>query len=192
MKKKLFIALLVGCLATSPITVSASENTDISSMTLEELQQAYQELEAKYNALLEKSTNGSDTENSAAEITDADFEYSADGYTYKYLKNQVETIDGTDYVYVFFEYTNDSGQSTMPYYSLSTKAYQNGVEIQSYMSIDDPIPEANTAFKDVQTGTTTNIAIKYELTDNSPVSIELKPMVSWGDTEIGEYTFNLE
>lgn len=54
MKKKTVIFLLTGCLATSPITVFASESTDISGMTLEELQKAYLELEAKYNALLEE------------------------------------------------------------------------------------------------------------------------------------------
>ena len=80
----------------------------------------------------------------------------------------------------------------MPYYSLTTKAFQNGVEIQSYMSIDDSISEANTTFKDVQTGSTVDIAIKFELVDDSPVSIEMQPMVSWGDVEIGEFSFDLE
>ena len=187
MKKRLLSVLLASALIGAAIPASAA---DIDSMTLEELKEAYKELETKYNALLEES-GAAETETELGSV-ETDFEYSADGYTYKYLKNQIETIDGTDYVYVFFEYTNDSGQSAMPYYSLTTKAFQNGVEIQSYMSIDDPIPEANTAFKDVQTGTTTDIAIKFELVDDSPVSIEIQPMVSWGDIEIGEFTFDLE
>lgn len=187
MKKRLLFILLAGALAGTAVPVSA---TDIDSMTLEELKEAYKELETKYNALLEES--GESSAETASKNVDTNFEYSADGYTYKYLKNQVETIDGTDYVYVFFEYTNDSGQTATPYYSLTTKAFQNGVEIQSYMSIDDPISEANTTFKDVQTGSTTDIAIKFELVDDSPVSIEIQPMVSWGEVEIGEFTFDLK
>ena len=188
MKKRLLFILFASALAVG--TDASVAAAAIDSMTFDELKEAYKELEAKYNALLKESEESSvetDSKN-----TDTKFEYSADGYTYKYLKNQVETIDGTDYVYVFFEYTNDSGQTAMPYYSLTTKAFQNGVEIQSYMSIDDSISEANTTFKDVQTGSTVDIAIKFELVDDSPVSIEMQPMVSWGDVEIGEFSFDLE
>ena len=59
------------------------------------------------------------------------------------------------------------------------------------MSINDGVPEADTAFKEVKDGTTTDIAYKFELSDDSPVSLEIQPMVSWGDTEIGELTFEL-
>lgn len=71
MKKKIVTFLLIGCLAASPTTIFASENTDISDMTLEELQQAYLELEAKYNALLgeENATEQQVDENSSGTQT---------------------------------------------------------------------------------------------------------------------------
>lgn len=46
--------------------------------------------------------------------------------------------------------------------------------------------------KNIQSGTTVEVAFPFELTDSSPVSIEIQPMVSRGDVEIGEYTFDLE
>ena len=187
MKKRLLSVLLASALIGAAIPASAA---DIDSMTLEELKEAYKELETKYNALLEES-GAAETETELGSV-ETDFEYSADGYTYKYLKNQVETIDGTDYVYVFFEYTNDSGQSAMPYYSLAVQAYQNGVELNSGSVYDTGIPEADNTMKSVQNGTTIEVAFPFELADKSQVSIEVRPMVIIGDMEIGEYTFDLE
>ena len=184
MKKKIISLLLTGCLVMCPF-VSSAQDVDISNMTLEELQQAYLELQQKYDELLSKSSVSSEPE------TDYDFEYSAEGFTYKYLKNEVKNIGGSNYVFVFFEYTNNSNDTAIPYYSLVVSAFQNGVEISSYMSIDDGVPEADVAYKEVKSGTTTNVAFKFELSDESPVSIEIQPMVSFGDVEIGEFTIDL-
>lgn len=185
MKKKIAILLVSGLLCCNATPVMAS---DVDSMSLEELKEAYKELESKYNELLAQTTEPqSDAE---AEVA-SDFQYSQDGFTYKYLKNEVKTIDGSDYVYIFFEYTNDSGETSTPYYSLATTAYQNGVQIDSYISIQDGVPEADVAFKEVKTGTTVDIALKFALSDDSPVSVEISPMLTYGDTEIGEFTFDL-
>lgn len=178
--------ILASCLILAPMTTYA-EDIDVYEMSLEELQNAYLELQEKYNALLSESHES----NPIIDAANLDFEYTAEGFTYKYLNNEVKEIDGTNYVFVFFEYTNNSGETAMPYYSLTVSAFQNGIEMESYMSIDDGVPEADIAFKEIKTGTTTNIAYKFELSNNSPVSVEIQPMVSWGDTEIGEFTFEL-
>lgn len=183
MKKRILNLILAGAIVFSPLYASA-ESTDISGMTLDELQKAYVELEAKYNSLLEKSGE--------TEIeTVSDFEYEADGHTFKYLKNEVAEKDGEEFVYVFFEYTNDSGESTTPYYALSVNAYQNGVQIDPYISYDEPFEEADTAYKDIKSGTTVDIALKFLLSDDSPVSIEISPYVMWGEMKAGEFTFEL-
>lgn len=182
MKRKNFIGILALSLSMFPLTSYAA---DIDSMTLDELKEAYLVLEEKYNTLLKNS------ETEMPESSDSEFIYSAEGFTYKYLKNEVLNIDGTDYVYVFFEYTNDSGETAMPYYSLSVQAFQGGIQIDPYMSFDESIKEAEIAYKDIKTGTTTDVAFKFEITDDSPVSIEVSPMFIVGDVEIGEYTFEL-
>lgn len=183
MKKKNLLALVAAlCISTGSVSYAA----DIDSMTLEELKTAYMDLEEKYNALLASIEAENTDQNS-----DSDFVYSAEGFTYKYLKNEVKNVDGEDYVYVFFEYTNDSGETATPYYSLAVQAFQNGIQINSYMSYGEGIPEAETAFKEIKTGTTTEIALKFELSDDSPVSLEISPMFVIGDAEIGEYEFEL-
>lgn len=183
MKKKLLVLTTVGitsCFST------IGHAADINNMTFDELKQAYIELEEKYNTLLGESEMEAENVRS-----DTIFSYSAEGFTYKYLKNEMKTIDGTDFVFVYFEFTNDSGNTTSPYYSLTSRAFQNGVEIESYMSFDEGVPEAETAFKEVKTGTTVDIAFKYELADDSPVSIEISPMFITDGIEIGEFEFEL-
>ena len=88
-------------------------------------------------------------------------------------------------VFVFFEYTNDSGETSVPYYSLITTAFQDGIEINSYISMGDGVPEAEKAFKEIKSGTTTEIALKFELSDDSPVELEIRPMLLIGDEPIG-------
>lgn len=73
MKKRIISLLLTGCLVVCPFSSSA-QDVDISSMTLEELQQAYLELQDKYNELLESNQ----TDNA---VTDSD------------VTNSVETGD---------------------------------------------------------------------------------------------------
>lgn len=173
------LILLSTALMLSSMPVYAA---DIDSMTFEELKEAYLELEEKYNSLIGEETSNTESDG---------FSYSAEGFTYKYLKNEVKNIDGTDYVFVFFEYTNDSGESSIPCYSLTVTAFQNGIEIDSFMSMSDGIPEAERAFKEIKNGTTTDIALKFELSDDSPIELEISPMIVFGDTPIGEYKFEL-
>lgn len=187
MKKRLIAMALISCLMCTPITTYAEE-VNVYEMSLEELQNAYLELQEKYNALLSES---GETNATAGTTAEHDFEYTAKGFTYKYLNNEVKEVNGTNYVFVFFEYTNNSGETSTPYYSLTVSAFQNGIAMQSYISINDEVPEAELAFKEIKTGTTANIAYKFELSDDSPISLEIHPMFSFGDTEIGEFTFEL-
>lgn len=181
-KKTLFMIPAIALTAFSMNAYAA----DIENMTLEELKAAYMELEAKYNELAAGESSSEDTEGSGE-----DFVYSCEGFTYKYLKNEIKNIDGIDYLYVFFDYTNDSGETSVPYYSLTVSAFQEGIEMTPYASFDEGIPEADKAFKEIKTGTTTDIALKYELYSDAPVSLEISPMITFGDEEIGEYEFEL-
>lgn len=163
--------------------------TDIDNMTLDELKTAYLELEEKYNALL-----GQSELTEQEQVSDSEFVYSTDDYTYKFLKHEVRTSDDKDYLIIYFDFTNNSGHSTMPFYSdLNVKAFQNGVSLTQCMSntYSDTVPEEDIAFKNIQDGTTVTIALRYILSDNSAISLEINPMIIWDNTEIGKYTFEL-
>lgn len=188
MKKKLVSIVLASLLVSSSFAVCA---VDIDSMNIDELKTAYQELEEKYNKLLEEKETETETQSMEETSSDIDFEYSADGYTYKYLKNEVETINGEDYVHIYFDYTNGSEQSNTPFYSLFITAYQNGVELESGSVFETGVTEVDNTMKNVQSGTTLTVAYPYKLNDTSPVSIEIKPMISFGDVEIGKLEFDL-
>lgn len=137
----------------------------------------------------------SETEKPADEAGESDgaFSYTQEGHTYKYLDNEIINDDANGKrVVIYFEYTNDSGQTTTPANALTVSAFQNGVELDGIMpGYDNAIPEADTAYKDVQSGTTVNIALIYTLSDESDVSLEISPMFYSNMTEIGKYTFSL-
>lgn len=133
------------------------------------------------------------TKEKESAIHQSDFLYEQNGYTYKYLKSEV--VNDSSWgksVYVYFEFTNKSGQTCQPASALTITAFQNGVELDYVMPGYENIPEeSNNAYKQVQDGTTLNIALLYVLSDDSDVSLEIKPAFYNQDTEIGKYTFEL-
>ena len=183
MKKKILCLMLCGMMAVSPISVYADEKDD----RIAELEAQVAELESELSEMKEKYEKN-EKENEAG-----DFAYTQDGYTYKYLKNEIiEDNTNGKRVVIYFEYTNESGQTTSPANALNIRAFQNGIELNWMMpDFNNSIPEADVAFKDIQSGTTTDIAMIYTISDESDVSIEISPMFYTDTTEIGKYTFAL-
>lgn len=189
MKRKILFLIVASLISCQPLPIFANA-ADIDSMTLDELKAAYLELEEKYNVLL-----GQSELTEQEQVSNSDFVYATDDYTYKFLKHEVKiSDDDKDYLFIYFEFTNNSGHSTTPFYTdLNVKAFQNGVSLTQCISnlYSDTVPEEDIAFKNIQDGTTVTIALRYILSDDSAVSLEINPMIIWDDTEIGKYTFEL-
>ena len=103
------------------------------------------------------------------------------GFTFEYLSNELYTRDDGEYVILHFNYTNNSGQTSTPYYSLNVNAFQNGVRLQSSMLFQSGIEAVELAFTEIQDGTTVEIGIPFQVKDHSDISMEIGPMMRTED-----------
>lgn len=182
MKKKIVAVLVSGILTLSCITPVFADAKDDK---IAELEAKVKDLEAQI-----KELKGEDKEKSDSKT---DFSYEQDGYTFKFLKYQVVDSESQGKVlYIFYNFTNNSGQTIEAANALISKAFQNGVELTTSFPDSEPIEEYNNTYKSVQDGGSLDVAFMYQLADNSDVSIEITPLAYMDDTPLGEYTFKLE
>ena len=171
--KKAIIALLLSVCILTP--VFAEDNTQrIAEIEerIEELNQEIADLRAELKEL--KKADG--------------FTYEANGHTYTYLKHEVAEHNGEEYVVFYFDYTNDSEETSYCYQEISVEAFQDGVELTGYNWLDNEFM-ANT-MKKVQTGTTIEIALGFEISSMNDITLYIGSRMMDGDSE--EYTFALE
>lgn len=182
MKKKIVIALMSGMLTLSCITPVFADAKDDK---IAELEAKVKDLESQIKELKGDTKEKTDSK--------TNFSYEQDGYTFKFLKYQVVDSESQGKVlYIFYNFTNNSGQTIEAANALISKAFQNGVELTTSFPDSEPIEEYNNAYKSVQDGGSLDVAFMYQLSDDSDVSIEITPLAYMDDTPLGEYTFKLE
>ena len=120
--------------------------------------------------------------------------YSADGYKLKYLSYKLgENSSGEECIITYWNFTNKSGKSVIPYWSLNFRSYQNGIELDPYSSYDGKYPEVDICHnQNVQSGATVKIAYMHKINGKSPVSIEISPILVYPDTKIGKMKIKIK
>ena len=107
----------------------------------------------------------------------------------------VVTIDGstvtTDYegkpaIIVDYTFTNNSDDATSFAVACSQKAFQNGVQLETAVVLDDL---GNGYLAEIKPGATTSARMAYSLADESDVTVEVKELISFDDTILAEATF---
>lgn len=107
----------------------------------------------------------------------------------------VVTIDGstvtTDYegkpaIIVDYTFTNNSDDATSFAVACSQKAFQNGVQLETAVVLDDL---GNGYLAEIKPGATTSARMAYSLDDESDVTVEVKELISFDDTILAEATF---
>lgn len=91
-----------------------------------------------------------------------------------YTKHEVATdYDGNPALLVYFDYTNAKKETSYAQLTFYPQAFQNGVECEMAFMMDDNESISNAA-KEIQTGTTLNVAFAYTLQDTeSPVTLKV-------------------
>ena len=94
--------------------------------------------------------------------------------TLTYVKHEVTTdYDGNDAIRVYYSYTNKKEDASSAQMTFYPQAFQNGVECDMAFVADEN-EASNNAAKDIQKGTTIEIAFEYVLTDvENPVTIKV-------------------
>ena len=123
----------------------------------------------------------------AAEVADSmtpDFEV-----TIGEASKIVDEYDGGDVLVVSYTWTNNSDEACAFDLSVSTKAFQDGVELKpAFVSGDDFDTMAKSL--DIQPGTTQQVWEAYALGSDSDVTVEVSEM--WGGRSFGDKTFSVK
>lgn len=105
------------------------------------------------------------------------------------------TIDGstvtTDYegnpaMIIDFSFTNNSDEATSFAVACSQKAFQNGVQLETAIVMDDL---GNGYMAEIKPGATTQARLAFSLADESDVTVEVSELFSLDDTILAEATF---
>lgn len=93
-------------------------------------------------------------------------------HTLAFKEGKLVTINDNEYVGIFFDYTNNSGETTLPCEAIDVKAFQNGKELTVVVYTGQKTEGAIQCDTSVQTGTTAQVVWLFEPQDKSPVSVE--------------------
>ena len=107
------------------------------------------------------------------------------------------TIDGstltTDYegapaIIVDYTFTNNSDEDTSFAVACSAQAFQNGVQLENAIVMDDL---GNGYLAEIKPGASTQARLAYSLTDQSEVSVEVEELFALEDIVLAETTFSV-
>lgn len=88
--------------------------------------------------------------------------------------------DGNACVYVDFEWTNNSSETTTFLRVFDDKAYQNGIECDAAYMYDSTVYDSELVWKNIRPGATQTAQRAYALYDTeSPVEIEIKEFMNF-------------
>jgi hypothetical protein len=182
MKKTLFVLILVltlvlsACTSATAVASKESLTTDAPKVTTTEAVTAPVVTEPEVTTKAEVTT--------AATVKPA-----ADGvigdYVVKYVKHKiVKDYEDKPALAVFCLYTNNSDKAANYMFSIQTKCFQKGIELDSAIVIDD-IPEINNAMRDVKPGYTLAVCSLYSLADTkSDVEFNISKLLSFDDETV--------
>lgn len=86
-----------------------------------------------------------------------------------------------DAIIVTYDFTNNGENETSFMVAISAKAYQDGIELESAIIMDDDFSSED-QMKNIKPGATLTVQKAYVLDNNtSPVEIEVEELISWDD-----------
>lgn len=163
MRKRLLCATLV---ATSLIFAGCNQQTASTEVT---------------------TTSTTSTETATETTTEAEEEVS-----YEFLRHELTTdFEGNPAIWIYSRVTNVSSETILANCIAYPALFQNGVELEIGVpnTADMEKAEYQNSIKDIQPGTTIEIAQLYKLSDNSTITIEINNLLDWFDDV---EKFNLE
>ena len=90
--------------------------------------------------------------------------------------------EGKSAIVITYAWTNNSEETTSAMVSIGSKAFQDGVQLESAVIMGDDSYDAGSSMKDVRPGTTVDVQCAYVLTsETSTVEFELTEWISFSD-----------
>ena len=172
MKRKVFSIILGATL----LTACGSSNTTESTT------------QANTEVSTEETTESTETTTEATKDSGTLGDYDVK------IKDATFTTDyeGKKVIIVNYDFTNNSDETANALFSLGTKAYQDGIELESAILIDNDAYDGSTAQKDIKPGVTLeNCQTAFVLSSESPVEVEFSELISFSDDKLIK-TFNVQ
>ena len=94
-------------------------------------------------------------------------------HTMTFIESKDVVIDEQTYIGLFYDYTNNSGETVLPADAINVKAFQNGVELVVTVFTGQETEGAIQCDTSVQDGTTVRVVWLFMRVDDSPVSVEM-------------------
>lgn len=134
------------------------------------------------NAGQDTASKSSETQQPAASEK---YKVSIDNFTL------VKDYEGKDAIIVDYTFTNLSEKDTSFMVAVSDKAFQNGVELETAIIMDNKAFDSSASMKDIKKGATLKVQQAFILSDKSDVTIEVKELFSFNDAKIAEKVFKI-
>lgn len=103
---------------------------------------------------------------------------------YEFLRYELaEDYEGKPAIWIYSRVTNTSSESTLASLVAFPTLFQNGVELEiaSPKFADTEKAEFQNLSKEIQSGTSIEIAQLYRLQDNSTITVEVSNLINWID-----------
>lgn len=157
MKKKIVAMMLAGVMACGLWACGGTEEPQEETKTEATDPQEKQEEEEKPQSGKVDKVN---VDNSEGTLT--------------YTKHEITTdFDGNPAILVYFDYTNKMDESSYAQMTFYPQVFQNGVECEMGITMEEN-EGINNSSKEIQKGTTLNVAFLYTLQDaENPVTLKV-------------------
>lgn len=90
-----------------------------------------------------------------------------------FVESKNVVIDETNYVALFYDFTNNSSETVIPADIIDVKAFQHGVELVVTVFTGQRMDDAVQCDASIQGGTTARIVWLFERVDTSQISVEM-------------------
>lgn len=113
-------------------------------------------------------------------------------YTVEILSARKSTdYEGKDAIVIRYSFTNNSDDATSFMFATQSKAFQDGVELEMAVLMDDDTYNSQDLTKEIKTGASIEVEKAFVLDSDSPVEAEVSELVSFDDEQKVEKTFDL-
>lgn len=114
-----------------------------------------------------------------------------DECTLKYLRHEIlKNATGDDCVAVFYEFTNNSDESTACIYKFSDIAFQNGVELDTSLFLLEDYDNNDT--KEIKPGVSIEVYSLFKHKDMSNIELEVSQFASFDNEPLDTMILSLE
>lgn len=106
--------------------------------------------------------------------------------------HQTKDYEGKSALVVDFTFTNNSDEAANFMFAVSAKAFQDGIELENAMIMDDKKYDSRNSMKDIKPGKSIEAQAAYLLDGKADVIIEVTELISFDDTMLATKTIELK